>query len=50
MRIAGLVFMAATFYHNRLNEASEENIFLLLLRLDTGKSGWLGTIVFKIGE
>jgi hypothetical protein len=28
MRITGLVFMAATFYHNCLKEASEENIFL----------------------
>jgi hypothetical protein len=28
MRNAGLVFMTATFYHNRLKEASEENIFL----------------------
>jgi hypothetical protein len=28
MQITRLVFMAATFYHNQLKEASEENIFL----------------------
>jgi hypothetical protein len=30
MQIAGLVFMAATFYHNCLKEASEENIFFVV--------------------
>ena len=50
MQFIGLVSMAATFYHNRLKEVSEENNFSLLLWLDAGKRGWLGTGVFTIRE